>query len=338
MKYKLHQIKLENKTVFKIAHGARTHTDTLILEIISEGISAFGEAAHVPYYGITTDQSVEIIHTNWSKIAAIWHEKPEIFWSEIDEILGLNHYAKCIMDMAHYDWLSQKEGKTLAEYIGSNTIKLPVSSFTIGIDTIENMVNGLKNSGFPIIKVKLGTVEDDKIIDALTAETNKRLRVDVNAGWSRTHAVEWAKRFESQGVEFLEQPFHKDDLESSAWLKAQVQIPLIADESVFDIKDVKKCAEAFDGINIKLTKCGGIYPALLMIKLAKELGLQTMLGCMTESSIGISALAHMAALVDYVDMDGAVLIKNDPADGVQIVDGNAVFNQRNGHGGFLKLV
>lgn len=337
MNYTLRQIQLENNKVFKIAHGARKYTDTLILEINIDGITAFGEGAHVPYYGISTEQTKELLSAHLSEIISFWNTEPAVFWPKINQLLGSNHYAKCIVDMAHYDWLSQKAGVPLALYIGSDMHNVPLSSFTIGIDSIENMISELKKSSFPIIKVKLGTSEDDEIIDALLAETNKTIRVDVNAGWDRNHAIEWANRFYDQGIEFLEQPFPKDDLESTAWLKENVRIPIIADESVFDLKDVVKCAAAFHGINIKLTKCGGIYPALLMIQKAKELGLKTMLGCMTESSIGISALAHMAALVDYIDMDGATLIKNDPAEGVQIVAGKAIFKDCNGHSGRLKI-
>lgn len=328
---------LKNRNVFRIAHGNRTETSTLLLQIEKDGFTGLGEAAHVPYYGISAEQSVRQIQEAWKKLYPLIGEGVGVFWEQANILMKGNHFALCALDLAHHDWQSKVNYKSLGENLGVNISKTPVSSYTIGIDSAEAMAQVMASSDFPLFKIKLGSEDDESLIKALREKSDKPFRIDVNGGWSLENALKMLPVLESIGeVEFLEQPLAKGILEENAQIKKATELPLFADETCMFKEDVRRVAPYFDGVNIKLSKCGGITPALEMIQEARELGLQIMLGCMTESSAGISAMAHIAALVDYVDMDGANMITNDPVDGVEVKAGIAVFKKRKGHGGQLK--
>ncbi|SOE21774.1 L-alanine-DL-glutamate epimerase [Spirosomataceae bacterium TFI 002] len=342
MKINLHAITLENKGAFKIAHGSRTHTDTLIVGLEKDGITGWGEAAHVPYYGIDVERSVREIQSFAKDSFLDQNPSHEAFNDFLVEKLKGNHFAICAMDMAYWDLRAKQAEKTLSDYILSSGLlkqpagRIPFSSFTIGIGTADEMAKKAKATDFPIIKVKLGTAEDDKLIRAIRKATNATLRIDANTGWRTSEAIYLSEVMNENGVEFIEQPFARDAYEEMSQLRQSVKAIFIADESCKFEADLEKCIGAFDGINIKLSKCGGITPTLRMIDKARNVDMKLMLGCMTESSIGISALSHLLPFVDYADLDGALLIKNDPAVGVKIVKGEAIFRGGFGHGGGLK--
>jgi len=190
----------------------------------------------------------------------------------------------------------------------------------------------------PIYKIKLGTKEDIAIIKALRKSSDAIFRVDANCAWSVEETLNNAIVMRALGVEFIEQPLDKEDWKGMKKLYNKSVLPLIADESCQVVADIQNCYQHFHGVNIKLMKCGGFTPALAMIQQAKALKMKVMVGCMTESSIGISAIAHLLPLLDYVDMDGALLLQADPADGVKIVDGKVYYADRNGIGGRLKQI
>ncbi|AWV99819.1 dipeptide epimerase [Arcticibacterium luteifluviistationis] len=336
MKLNLKTVSLENKTPFRISHGVRTHTDTLFVKISHEGIEGIGEASHVPYYGITVKESIDLIESLSSEIEGLFGKSHEVFWRRIDALFGQNHFAKCAVDIAYYDWQAKKAAKPLYQYLGLSLDDLPESCFTIGMDKPENMAETILKSDWPSFKIKLGGENDLETLKFLKGFSEKPFKVDVNAAWELEETIALLPELVLLGLEFIEQPLAKDKILEHGILKDLSTTPIFADESCFSINDVEKCALNFDGINIKLTKCGGIYPALEMVKRARELDLKIMMGCMTESSVGISTIAHLSSLVDYVDMDGAALLKNDPADGVNIIKGVAVFNEKNGHGASLK--
>ncbi|RMG73650.1 MAG: dipeptide epimerase, partial [Bacteroidetes bacterium] len=194
----------------------------------------------------------------------------------------------------------------------------PTTCYTIGMASISEMVAKLQEKPWPIYKIKLGTDHDLDIIRALRAHTDATFRVDANTAWTAAQTIEYAPILRDLGVEFIEQPLKADRWSEHQQVRAKSVLPLIADESCHVEADVARCAGHFDGINIKLMKCGGLTPARRMIAKARELGLKIMMGCMTESSVGISAIAHIAPLLDYVDMDGALLLAEDPAEGVAI--------------------
>jgi L-alanine-DL-glutamate epimerase-like enolase superfamily enzyme len=226
-------------------------------------------------------------------------------------------------------------GKKLYEYLDLNPQRIPTTNFTIGIDTVEKMCAKLREVEWPIYKIKLGTDQDLEIVRELRKNTNSIFRVDANCAWTVDQAISYSEELALLGVEFIEQPLAKDNLEGMSEVFAHSKLPLIADESCISESDVEKCQGHFHGVNIKLVKAGGITPALRMIQKAKALGMKTMVGCMTESSVGISAIAHITPLLDYVDMDGAMLLSKDPARGVRIFPEKVLFPESPGIGAEL---
>ncbi|MEO6685601.1 MAG: enolase C-terminal domain-like protein, partial [Dyadobacter sp.] len=212
----------------------------------------------------------------------------------------------------------------------------PMTNFTIGIDTVEKMVSKMQELPWPIYKIKLGTDDDLRIVRELRAHTTAAFRVDANCAWSAEQTIKFSGELKKLGVEFIEQPLPADDIEGMKKVFAGSELPVIADESCILESDVLKCYGLFHGVNIKLTKCGGLTSARRMIKEAKDLNMSTMVGCMTESSVGISAIGHLLPLLDYVDMDGSLLIKNDPATGVTFDFGKVIYAAENGTGVLLK--
>jgi L-alanine-DL-glutamate epimerase-like enolase superfamily enzyme len=210
--------------------------------------------------------------------------------------------------------------------------KNPLTDITIGIDTIENMVLKMKETPWPVYKIKLGTPDDIRIIQELRKHTDAVFRIDANAAWKAEEALEKIKVFKELNVEFIEQPLAKDDWEGMKFLFENSPLPLIADESCVSEHDVEKCNGYFHGINIKLTKCSGITPALRMIKNARSLGMKVMVGCMNESSIGTAAIAQLLPMLDYVDMDGPLLLAEDVAKGVEYDNGKIIYGDGYGLG------
>ena len=240
--------------------------------------------------------------------------------------------AKAAIDIALMDWICQKLSVPLYRYLGLDPADAPVTTFSIGIDTPEATRQKVREAAlFPILKIKVGLATDEATIEAVRSVTSKPLRVDANEGWKdKEEAVRKINWLESQGVEFVEQPMPAPMIEETRWVRKRVHIPLIADEACLHPADIPRLADAFDGVNIKLMKCGGIGEAFRMIQIARSLGLKTMLGCMIESSIAVTAAAHLSPLVDYADLDGNLLIANDPYEGVKVVNGKLMLPNRPG--------
>jgi L-alanine-DL-glutamate epimerase-like enolase superfamily enzyme len=245
-------------------------------------------------------------------------------------------FALCALDMAFTDLYARKKGKKLYEYWNYNTDKNPLTDYTIGIASIEKMVAKMKELPWPIYKIKLGTSEDLEIVKALRQHTDAVFRIDANCGWGVEETINNSVELKKLGVEFLEQPMKADFWEGHKEVYKYTALPIIADESCIIEEDVAKCHNHFHGVNIKLVKCGGLTPGKRMIENAKQLGLKTMVGCMTESSVGISAIAHLLPQLDYVDMDGALLLAEDIAEGVTISAGKIYYPDRDGTGVILK--
>ncbi len=303
---------------FTIAHQSREVQETLIVRLEEDGLFGLGESTTNPFYGITLDNMREALEKfkpillggKWNTPAELWELGKEVFRD--------NPFAQCALDQAAWDLYTKKQGKKLYEYLDLNPQRIPTTNFTIGIDTVEKMCAKLREVVWPIYKIKLGTDQDLEIVRELRKNTNSVFRVDANCAWTVDQAISYSEELALLGVEFIEQPLAKDNLEGMREVFALSKLPLIADESCISESDVEKCKGRFHGVNIKLVKAGGITPALRMIQKAKSLGMKTMVGCMTESSVGISAIAHIAPLLDYVDMDGAMLLVKDPAKGVRI--------------------
>jgi L-alanine-DL-glutamate epimerase-like enolase superfamily enzyme len=336
MELKTHIFNLKSKYPFKISHGTRLETKTFVIELKDGDYTGLGEATPVPYYGITAETMEDLVLKNIDRIKNTHLDHPSDFWNALNPILGQNHFVQCALDMAAYDLWAKKLKKPLYEALGLNISNVPFSDYTIGIDEISVMIQKLKEFDFPVYKIKLGTENDIEIIKALRKETKAIFRVDANTGWGPEETVKNSVELSKLGVEFIEQPLKPDNEAGMRYVIKKSALPIIADESCIIDSDIEKCKDLFNGVNIKLAKCGGITPALRMIKNARQLNLKVMMGCMTETSIGISAIGHLLPLVDYVDMDGSMLISNDPADGVFLTKGKAIFPKRNGTGAILK--
>ncbi|MCF6359239.1 MAG: dipeptide epimerase [Cyclobacteriaceae bacterium] len=335
MKLKLRPFDLHLKHTFKIAHDERDVQKTLIVQLSDGQFTGLGEGTASNYYNNSLESMVEVIEAAKTKIEAYDGSKPEEFWEKTNDILSANTFAQSAIDLAIHDLYGKLQGKPLHKIWGQNIQRLPQSNYTIGIDSIETMVNKMKEVPWPIYKIKLGTSEDIAIIKELRKHTNAVFRIDANCGWGVEETIENSKLFKKLGVEFIEQPLKADNWKGMKEVYAHSALPIIADESCIKEDSVAKCKGYFHGINIKLMKCGGLTPARRMIEQTKQLSLKVMVGCMTESSVGISAIAQLSPQLDYIDMDGNMLLTNNIAQGARLVNGNIKLPSANGIGAEL---
>jgi L-alanine-DL-glutamate epimerase-like enolase superfamily enzyme len=326
MKLKLHQFDLPLRHVFTISRGSIKVQRTLICELQEDGHSGYGEATTNQYYGFDWDRIATSLESVRDELERQTLTDPELLWDQLHDKLHDNPFAQCALDQAAHDLWGKKLGKPVYELWGLTIDKIPNTNYTIGIDRIDVMVSKMREfPDWPVYKIKLGTTEDLEIIRELGNHTNAVFRVDANCGWTADEAIDNARALRELNVEFIEQPLPADQWEPMQRVRRESVLPVIADESCIVPADVEKCAACFDGINIKLVKCGGLTPARRMIESARQLGLNVMVGCMTESSVGISAIAQLLPLLDYVDMDGALLLDRDIASGVTIHQGRCQY-------------
>lgn len=333
MKLSWRHIDLKLTHTFTIARSSHDVEPCVILELEHDGITGYGEAAPSERYGENAPTVVDFLkHVDLSRF-----DDP----SQLDEILSYvdavaprNTSAKAAVDIALHDWIGKKLGIPLWKMWGLQKERTPVTSFTIGIDSLTMIEKKVKEAErYPILKVKVGVTNDEEIIRTIRKVTDKVIRVDANEGWkSKEQARDKILWLEEQAVEFIEQPMPAHDLDGTAWVRGQVHIPLIADENVTTLFDVPHLQGAFDGINIKLMKSTGLREAMRMIHTAKAMKMKIMLGCMIESSVAISAAAQLSPMADYADLDGNVLITNDPFSGVTLSEGKLVLNEKPGLG------
>lgn len=313
--------RLQLKHPFKISRRATDPYREVISVKIDGGI---GEASPAKYYGETVETVEKTLKFISSKIDEDLDQIQEIM-TKIELTLEKNYAAKSAVDMALHDRLGKKLGVPLYKLWGLNPKKTPHTSFTIGLDEPNVMVEKTqKAENYPILKVKLGTSQDVEIIKALRDVTDKPIYVDANTAWSPNEAIQKIHKLDNLGVELIEQPTKPDDIVGLRFIRENSKLPIIADESVKRASDIPKLLGAVDGINIKIVKCGGLLEALRMINVARAHGLLVMLGCMIESSISITAAAHLSPLVDYADLDGNLLIDNDPYSGVTLDQGKLI--------------
>jgi L-Ala-D/L-Glu epimerase len=339
LKLRFQPYTLELKHAFGIANSTRTTTPAMLVEIEADGVVGFGEAAMPPYLGESQATAAAFLTRAAALLDSAAAADPfqlETILPEIDRLTPGNTAAKAAVDIALHDWVGKKLGAPWYRIWGLDAARAPVTSFTIGIDTPEVVRQKTREAAiYKIIKVKLGRgMEGDRLmIDTIREVTATPITVDANQGWKdREEALRMIEWLVTRGVVFIEQPMPKEQISDTAWLRERSPLPLIADENVQRLADVTACAGAFHGINIKLMKCTGLREAHRMIILARALGLKVMLGCMTETSCAISAAAQLSPLVDWADLDGAVLIKNDCFDGATIVDGKITLPDRPGIG------
>lgn len=336
MELKLHPFELPLKHTFTITHESRDVQPTLIVELSWHGKSGFGEATETPYYGVTMEKMQRQLEGIRSFLPTEYLPHPTDFWKLMStHLLDAHPFALCALDVAYWDLWGKTHNKTLYEIWGFDVRKNILTDYTIGIDTIEKMITKMHEMPFPIYKIKLGTDNDLAIVQALRNETDAIFRVDANTAWSAEQTIYLSTELKELGVEFIEQPLKADNWIGMKEVFEHSALPIIADESCILESDVERCAGFFHGINIKLMKCGGITPALRMIMKAKKLGLKVMVGCMTESTIGCSAIAQLLPLLDFVDMDGCLLVDDQISRGIQIEFGRIIYPNVAGTGAEL---
>ena len=322
MKIHFKMFDLRLRHTFTISRGSQDIVPILLIELDHEGISGFGEASPSSFYG----QTVETVrHSIEAILPWLEAQNPMEYRMVLDEAMGRlegNTAALCAIDLAMHDWVGKKLKVPLYGLLGLNTRSIPPTDYTIGIDTIPKMIAKMEEfADWPVFKIKLGTERDLEIIRSLREKTGAVFRVDANCGWDAQTTVEKSHALKDLGVEFIEQPMPPSNLDEMDEVYVESALPLIADENSVVPSDIPELAGRFHGINIKLVKCGGIQPALRMVALARAQGMRVMLGCMIESSCCCAAAAHLGAAVDYLDLDGPLLIGNDPFAGIEVKQG-----------------
>jgi L-alanine-DL-glutamate epimerase-like enolase superfamily enzyme len=323
---------LRTRHVFAISRGASDTFGGAIARIEHDELIGLGEAAPSAFYGenqSTVLAVLEVLRQDIPDNPFLIEEAQE----RMEKRIRGNPAAKAAIDIALHDLVCKKLCIPLYRFLGFSPEKALYTSFTIGIDEIDVMKRrALEASEFPILKIKIGTDRDEFVLDAIRSVTDRTLRVDANCAWTPREAVRNISRLEKFGIEFVEQPIAPGDPQGMRFVRENVGLPVIADESVKTSRDIEALIGAVDGINIKLMKCGGLREALKMIHVARAVGMKTMLGCMVESSVGITAAAHLSPAADYADLDGNLLLAKDPFSGVKVRQGKLVLPSEPGLG------
>jgi L-Ala-D/L-Glu epimerase len=324
---------LQLKHVFTLAGSSRSTTPVMLTKIEFEGITGFGEASMPPYLGESQESAGRFLSGLKLEQFADPFRMDEIL-EYVDQSASGNTAAKAAVDIALHDLTGKIMGQPWHKIWGLSAEKTPVTSFTIGIDTPEVVRQKVKEAAeFKILKVKLGRENDREMIETIRSVTDVPLCVDVNQGWKdKQMALDMIHWLKEMGVEYVEQPMPKENIDEIAWLTGNSPLPVIADEALQRLTDVQKTVGVYSGINIKLMKCTGMREAHKMMNLALASNMKVMIGCMTETSCAISAAAQLSPLATWADLDGNLLISNDRFEGVKIVDGKITLNDRPGIG------
>ena len=318
-------IELQLRHPWTLARGTSLTRNNVLTRLVCDGIEGIGEAAPNPRYGESADTVLRSLAT----LMPLLGDDPERYTEIIDRAataLPAMHAARASLDIALHDWIGRKRGAPLWRLLGADPDRAPRTSMSIGIDEIPVMQDKIREAAdFEILKIKLGTANDREILQGVRAVTDRPVYVDANEGWADPkQAVEQIRWMEGMGVILVEQPLPAQDLDGAKYVRDRVTLPLIADEAVLTIEDIDPLAQAYDGINVKLQKAGGLRMALRMIEKARSLNLKVMLGCMIETAVGVTAAAHLSSFADFADLDGHLLIANDPFRGVGVVNGRLI--------------
>ncbi len=333
MKLTFRPYTLELKHVFTIATSSRSTTPVMLTEIEYDGVIGYGEASMPPYLGESQDTAKAFL----SKVDLAQFNDPfemEKILDYVDSIDEKNTAAKAAVDIALHDLVGKMMNQPWYKIWGYNPEETPNTSFTIGIDEPDVVRQKVKEAEeFKVLKVKLGRENDKEMIETIRSVTDKPLAVDVNQGWEdKNFALEMINWLNERGIILVEQPMPKTQIDDMAWLTENSPLPTVGDEAIQRIPDVVKAHGVYSGVNIKLMKCTGMREAHKMLNLAKSLDMKVMLGCMTETSCAISAASHLSPMVDWADLDGNLLISNDPYTGTKVIDGKIVLTDNPGIG------
>lgn len=319
-------VRLRLRHTWTVATSTSDYRDNLYLRFTAQGVTGIGEGAPLARYRENAREGQQALEKlrEYLETCDPWQFAKVM--TEVFRRVPGNYAAKCALDIALMDWVGKKLGIPLYRYFGLDARDAPLTTYSIGIDTPEVTRQKVREAAeFPVLKIKVGLDTDEATIAAVRSVTDKPLRVDANEGWkTKEEAVRKIEWLEKQGVELVEQPLPAHMIEESAWVRERVNIPVIADEACHHPEDVPRLAGAFDGVNVKLAKSGGILAAWRTIQMARALGMKVMLGCMIESSVAVTAAAHLSPLVDWADLDGNLLIANDPYRGVRVREGRLI--------------
>ncbi|MEN9684428.1 MAG: hypothetical protein RLZZ28_214 [Bacteroidota bacterium] len=333
LKLSYRSINLPFQYPFTISNGrTKTNQPSLVVMLQLGNLFGVGEAPAIAYYDVTVEQMIADLESKRAMVEKFALTEPERYWHYLHHLFPHNPFLVCALDMACWDLFGKMKDKPLYQLWNTQWENTAITDYTIGIDSIEKMVAKMKAKPWPVYKIKLGTSEDIAIVKALRANTHATLRIDANAGWTTAEAIEKIPLLAELGVEFIEQPLAKDNWEGMKDLYKSSVLPLYADESCVFEKDVVKCLHHFHGINIKLTKCSGITPALRMIKEARSLGMKVMMGSMNECTVGSAAIAHFLPQLDEADLDGPLLLADDIACGLNYEQGSVTVSNEPGLG------
>jgi L-alanine-DL-glutamate epimerase-like enolase superfamily enzyme len=327
-------VRLKLRHTWTTVMSSSDYRDNLFVSYLRDGITGRGEGAPIPRYHENAIRGRRIVESIRAYLTSADPRQFSKMMATVFQKIDGEYAVKAAIDIALMDWMGQKLGIPLYRYFGLDPADAPITTYSIGIDTPEMTRKKIEEAAdYPVYKIKVGLDTDEATMDAVRKVTNKPLRVDANEGWTdKEEAVRKINWLEKMGVEFVEQPMPAAMLEEMRWVRSRVHLPLIADEAVLHPGDIPKLVGAYDGINVKLDKAGGIMQAYRMIQIGKALGLKTMLGCMISSSVSVTAAAHLSPLVDYADLDGNLLIANDPYSGVTVRQGKLILPDRPGLG------
>lgn len=333
MQLRYQPYELQLKHAFNLATSSRTTTPVMLVELELDGIIGYGEASMPPYLG----ESHETVSRFLSKVDLTGFNDPfrmDEILEYIDKLAPGNRAAKAAVDIALHDLVGKIMNQPWWRIWGLNPEETPYTSFTIGIDTPDIVVEKTKEAeAFKILKVKLGRDNDKEMIETIRSVTDVPLCVDANQGWTDKHmALDMIHWLNEKGIVFVEQPMPKEQFDDMAWLTAHSPLPTIADEAFQRVHDIPNFKDVYTGINIKLMKSTGMREAKKMVDVARALDMKVMLGCMTETSCAVSAAAQLSPLVDWADLDGALLISNDIFEGMKVIDGKVTLNELPGIG------
>ncbi len=327
-------VRLKLRHTWTTTMSASDYRDTLHVRYTRDGLTGLGEGAPIIRYHESASQGKAVLDSLADYLTSADPWAFDKLTAEVRRRVDGQWAAKAALDIALLDWVGQKLGVPVHRFFGLDAADAPLTTFSIGIDTPEMTRQKVKEAeAYPVLKIKVGLDTDESTLEAVRSVTKKPLRVDANEGWkSKEEAARKINWLESQGVELIEQPLPAAMLEEQRWLRGKVHIPIIADEACLRPQDIPKLADAFDGINVKVDKAGGLLQAYRMIQIGRALGLKTMLGCMVSSSVAVTAAAHLSPLVDYADLDGNLLISNDPVSGVTVRQGKLILPEGPGLG------
>ena len=329
----LHPFQLPLRHVFTISRGSMSVYRGLLVELEHDGCRGYGEAGESDYYGTSIAAMTAELERLRGPIEAWQPGDPAELWQQLDPQLHYQRFVQAALDIAAHDLYGKLCGQPVWQLWELDLAHCPVTDYTLGIDRPEVMLAKMREfPDWPVYKIKLGRADDVQIVRELRRWTSAAFRVDANAAWTVAETLEKAPKLAELGVQYIEQPLPPEDWAGMRVLHSKSALPLLADESCRVEADVDRCAEHFHGINVKLVKCGGLTPARRMLLRARQLDLQTMIGCMTESTVGISAAAQLLPLVDYADLDGPLILADDLASGVKIEQGRVIFSSQPGCG------